>query len=115
MQNYSKILMERGWQARTTLDTLLPATSVKNSQQRSSEGVKRSDLAYSDVLHRMEASARQFGQPHAYLFPLIGKRVATPRGPGRLITVFAQRCEVVLDGEPERIACFRPEEVGLVA
>ena len=88
---------------------------MRNSQQDCSESVKLDDLAHSDVLDRMEASARQFGQPYAYLFPLIGKRVVTPRGPGCLKTVFAQRCEVVLDAEPERIACFRPEEVALVA
>jgi hypothetical protein len=113
MQNYSKILIERGWQTPETLNLPLRAPSRKNSQPCSTESVKLDELACSDVRDRMEASATQFGQPHACLFPLIGKRVATPRGIGRLITVFRQRCEVILDAEPERAACFRPDEVGL--
>jgi hypothetical protein len=113
MQDYSKLLIERGWRTRTAPDILPTTPIVKNSKRDSSEGVRLDGRAYSDVRDRMEASARQFEQPHAYLFPLIGKRVATPRGPGRLITVFEQRCEVVLDVGTERITCFRPEEVGL--
>jgi hypothetical protein len=114
MQNYSKILIERGWRARAALNVLPSDLSLK-SQRYASEGLKLDRPAYFDLRGRMDASARQFGQPHAYLFPLIGKRVVTPRGLGQLKTVFAQRCEVILDVDPERIACFAPEEVGLAA
>jgi hypothetical protein len=42
----------------------------------------------------MQSSKRRFGQPHARLFPLIGQRVWTPQGVGKLLAVFAARCEV---------------------
>lgn len=70
-------------------------------------------MADPGLRERMAASVRQFGLPHACLFPLIGKKVATPGGAGRLITVFSQRCEVALDAAPERIVCFRPNDIGL--
>ena len=78
-------------------------------------GMNPGERGCSDVRDRMKARAKQFGQSHACLFPLIGKKVVTPRGPGRLETVFAQACEVVLDAEPGRMACFHPEEVGYLA
>jgi hypothetical protein len=56
--------------------------------------------------------ANRFGQSHALLFPLVGKRVSTPCGPGRLETVYAKRCEVVLDSEPKKIAVFPPCDIG---
>jgi hypothetical protein len=115
MQNYSKLLVERGWRPRTTPDNPSVGPSLTNSQQGSSEGVSLGERGCCEVHDRMDSRARQFGQSHAYLFPLIGKRVVTPRGPGRLETVFAQRCEVVLDAEPGLMTCFRPEEIGLVA
>ncbi len=61
------------------------------------------------------AARERFGQAAAFLFPLIGHRVQTSRGPGRLEQVFAGRCTVVLDAEPEGLAIFRPEEIGLPA
>ena len=35
---------------------------------------------------------RRFGQPHAKLFPFLGRKVRTPIGVGTLIQVFADRC-----------------------
>ena len=45
------------------------------------------------------------GHPHAKLFPLIGRKVRTPRGLG--IQVFAERVTVLLDSE----RAFRPTEL----
>jgi len=53
------------------------------------------------------------GQSHTILFPLIGKRVSTPLGPGRLETVYAKRCEVVLDSDPGKIFVFTPAQIGV--
>jgi hypothetical protein len=44
----------------------------------------------------LEAERRFGGQPHARLFPLLGLEVATPRGRGVLVQVFAERAAVVL-------------------
>ena len=61
------------------------------------------------------ASRERFQQAHAVLFPLIGKRVQTPRGPGRLEQVFTDRCTVLLEDAPRRLAAFHPQEIGLLA
>lgn len=54
---------------------------------------------------------RRFGQPHARLFPFLGRPVATPRGPGRLIQVFRDRAGVALDSDPDRVVYLLPSEV----
>jgi hypothetical protein len=36
----------------------------------------------------------KFGGGYTALFPLIGQEVMTPRGPGRLLMVFARQCEI---------------------
>ena len=54
---------------------------------------------------------RRFGQPHAKLFPFIGRKVRTPSGPGTLLQVFAERVTVALDSELSRCAFFRPAEI----
>lgn len=54
---------------------------------------------------------RRFGQPHAKLFPFIGRKVRTPEGPGTLIQVFRDRVTVVLDAEPSKCSCFAPGEI----
>jgi len=54
---------------------------------------------------------RRFGQPHAKLFPLIGRKVRTPAGPGTLLQVFAKRVTVLLDAELSRCSVFLPAEV----
>lgn len=58
----------------------------------------------------MEAE-RRFGQPHARLFPFLGRKVRTPRGPGTLVQIFADRATVVLDSELSRCNWFHPKEV----
>jgi hypothetical protein len=54
---------------------------------------------------------RRFGQPHARLFPFIGRKVRTPGGPGTLLQVFAERVTVLLDSELSRCAFFQPGQV----
>jgi hypothetical protein len=52
-----------------------------------------------------------FGQPHAKLFPYIGRKVQTPGGPGTLLQVFAERVTVLLDSELSLCAFFQPGQV----
>jgi hypothetical protein len=59
----------------------------------------------------LEGSPERFGQPHAHLFPLIGKQVWTPQGTGRLQTAHARRCQVELDSTPGRLTVFQPKEI----
>jgi hypothetical protein len=54
---------------------------------------------------------RRFGQPHAKLFPFLGRKVRTPDGPGTLLQVFAERVTVLLDSDLSSCAMFTPEEV----
>jgi hypothetical protein len=54
---------------------------------------------------------RRFGQPHARLFPFLGRKVRTPSGPGTLLQVFADRVTVLLDSELSRCAVFTPLEI----
>lgn len=53
----------------------------------------------------------RFGQPHAKLFPFLGRKVRTPNGPGTLIQVFADRVTVLLDAELSRCSFFQPGEI----
>jgi hypothetical protein len=52
----------------------------------------------------------RFGQPHARLFPFIGRKVRTPAGPGTLIQVFADRVTVLLETDLNKCAWFAPRE-----
>jgi hypothetical protein len=54
---------------------------------------------------------RQFGRPEARLYPFLGKAVATPRGPGRLLQVFHDRAAMALDSAPGRVVYLLPSEV----
>ena len=54
---------------------------------------------------------QRFGQPHAKLFPFIGRKVRTPTGPGILLQVFAGRVTVLLDSELSRCSFFRPLDI----
>lgn len=53
----------------------------------------------------------RFAQPHADLFPLLGRKVRTPQGPGTLLQVFAERTTVLLDSDLNKCSWFRPEEI----
>ena len=54
---------------------------------------------------------RRFGQPHARLFPFLGRKVRTPGGPGTLLQVFADRVTVLLDSELSKCNFFGPAEI----
>ena len=54
---------------------------------------------------------RRFAQPHAKLFPFLGRKVRTPGGPGTLIQVFADRVIVLLDSELSKCAFFVPAQI----
>lgn len=54
---------------------------------------------------------RRFCQPHARLFPFLGRKVRTPGGPGTLLQVFADRVTVLLDSELGKCTLFRPSEI----
>lgn len=58
-----------------------------------------------------QEAVTRLGQRHARLFPLLGKRVKTPWGPGRLIQVIASRAAVVLDRSPDTATYFLWDEV----
>ena len=49
------------------------------------------------------AARERFWQEHALLFPLIGRRVRTPKGEGRLLQVTERTCAVKLDADPSRV------------
>lgn len=58
---------------------------------------------------------QKFGQTHAKLFILIGRKVRTPAGPGTLIQVFAERVTVLLDSERDKCSFFRPGQIETVS
>lgn len=58
-------------------------------------------------------SVRRFGQPRAILFPLLGKRVESPKGPGKLVRVFEKSAGVALHDQPSRVTYFEPREIWL--
>jgi len=60
-----------------------------------------------------EVHAQRFGQTHARLFPLIGKRVWVAGGSGILLSVFAEQCEILPDGA-NRTVRVHPKDVGLI-
>jgi hypothetical protein len=92
MQDYSKILTERG---------MIPRFS----------GQEASPDAGLNLRAQMEDREFRFGQPHARLFVFLGRKVRTPGGPGTLIQVFADRVTVLLESELNSCAIFGPQEV----
>jgi len=57
----------------------------------------------------------RFDQPHAKLFTFIGRKVRTPKGPGMLIQVFAERVTVLLDSERDKCSFFAPAQIDPVS
>ncbi len=52
----------------------------------------------------------RFNQEQAKLFPFLGRKVWTPKGPGTLLQVFAGRVTVLLDADLNKCSFFsRPE------
>lgn len=56
-------------------------------------------------------AVRRFGQPHAQLFPFIGRKVRTPGGSGTLLQVSAELVTVLLEADLDKCAFFKPAEV----
>jgi hypothetical protein len=54
---------------------------------------------------------RRFRQPHARLFPFLGRAVITPQGRGMLLQVFTDLAAVALDQEPRRAVFFLPSDI----
>jgi hypothetical protein len=79
----------------------------RKAEPRTSEA-KRTDLT--SGAGSLDAEQR-FGQPHARLFPFLGRKVRTPGGVGTLIQVFANGCTVVLDSQASECARFAPAEI----
>jgi len=62
--------------------------------------LRQNKAALVDYLLERESrlAERRFGQPHARLFPFVGKQVWTPEGKGKLLSVYAETCEVLPEG-----------------
>jgi hypothetical protein len=58
----------------------------------------------------LDAEGR-FNQAHAKLFPFLGRKVRTPKGPGTLLQVFAGRVTVLLDTDMNKCSFFSPTEI----
>jgi len=108
----------------TELDAAIEQANRVFSRQYRRDGVAQQNDASPEVSRSASPSSRggarppvsldaerRFGQPHAKLFPFIGRKVRTPAGPGTLLQVFAERVTVVLDSELSRCASFRPAEI----
>lgn len=61
------------------------------------------------------AAGRRFGQPHARLFPFLGRKVRTPGGSGTLLQVFADRVTILLDSDLGKCTIYTPEQIRAVA
>jgi hypothetical protein len=72
--------------------------------------LRRTDKLGNQPAGSLDAELR-FGQPHAKLFPFLGRKVRTPAGLGMLLQVFADRCTVLLDSDLAQCARFAPGEI----
>jgi hypothetical protein len=64
-----------------------------------------------DELSESLNTEQRFGQSHAKLFWLIGRKVRTPKGPGTLLQVFSARASVLLDSERDKCSVFPVSQV----
>jgi hypothetical protein len=99
MQDYSKILTERG---------LMPRPPDQESPCEAIDPVSAAEVA---LRAQMEDREYRFGQPRARLFVFLGRKVRTPGGPGTLLQVFADRVTVLLDAELSNCVVFTPQEI----
>ena len=58
----------------------------------------------------LDAEGR-FNKAHARLFPFLGRKVRTPKGPGTLLQVFTGRVTVLLDTDMNKCSFFSPTEI----
>ena len=81
-----------------------------------SESVMSSEVqgmmrAQKSELIRLLEARRKFGYRGAALFPLIGHKVTTPRGPGTLLSVFEQHCRVALELDGAPVVFYRSTDL----
>lgn len=65
----------------------------------------------SRLVEEMWNSQQRFGHKAARLYPLVGRRVRTEAGPGKLWQVLAGRAGVVLDNDPKKVTFVSVEDI----
>ncbi len=68
----------------------------------------------SRLVEEMWHSQQRFGHKAARLYPLVGRKVRTTEGPGKLWQVLARRAGVVLDNDPKSVTFVSVEDVKLL-
>lgn len=120
MSGLLKTLFDAGRKPKTfpekaSLASLTPLTcsppAKEARQATTSEEKSPARHADADWPPKSLDAARRFGQPHARLFPFIGRKVRTPAGPGTLLQVFLERVTVLLDSELTKCTCFPPGQI----
>jgi hypothetical protein len=95
------------------LEMALSVSRVRQSAE-GLESARRSAMPRQEGVWHLESldAEQRFGQPHAKLFPFIGRKVRTPQGPGTLLQAFAEAATVLLDSERDgACARFLPTEI----
>src|SRR5215472_10703026 len=93
---------------------LSPRRALDNELLKSISDHKKEIMGHTQScwpLESLEAERRFHCQPHAKLFPFIGRKVRTPAGPGTLLQVFAERATVLLESDQDKCAVFRPSDI----
>ena len=93
---------------------LSPRRALDNELLKSISDHKKEIMGHTQgcwPLESLEAERRFHCQPHAKLFPFIGRKVRTPAGPGTLLQVFAERATVLLESDQDKCAVFRPSDI----
>jgi hypothetical protein len=67
--------------------------------------------ADSRLVEEMWRSQQRFGHKTARLYPLVGRKVRTTEGPGKLWQVLAGRVGVVLDKDPKKVTFVSVDDV----
>jgi len=88
-----------------------PSIEYPTSVPVSTLGIPSSVAAEEGWPMQCKEAQQRFAQPHAKLFPLLGRKVRTPAGPGTLLQVFAERVMVLLDSELTKCSCFSPVQI----
>jgi hypothetical protein len=63
------------------------------------------------LVEQMWRSQQRFGHKAARLYPLLGRKVRTEEGRGRLWQVLTGRAGVVLDNDPKKVTFVSVEDV----
>jgi hypothetical protein len=98
-----------------SLPSPIDYVSTGQAKQPAISAEKFTDSSEADSLPKSQNPERRFGQIHAKLFTLIGRKVRTPQGPGTLLQVFAERVTVLLDSERDRCSFFTPSQIDPVS